>query len=102
MRLTVDPASAEPAEREDDVVEDDEHDGCPVGGGGRVGDGRKADVDQHADSAAESAPEHHGAAAELLDEPDWWVGGDGEDGVHDAGEDAGEHGRVAEVGEDLG
>jgi hypothetical protein len=43
--LTVDPASTEPAEREDDVVKDDEHDGCPVGGGGRVGDGCKADVD---------------------------------------------------------
>jgi hypothetical protein len=60
------------------------------------------DIDQHADAATDSAPEHQGAAAESFDQPDRWVGGDCKDSVEDSGQDTGESSVVTQVGEYLG
>lgn len=81
--LTINPASSQPAEGEHNVVEDDERDRSPIRGCCRVCHRGQAHVDDHAHAAAESTPEHHGAATELLNEPDGREGGDCEDGVHD-------------------
>ncbi len=101
---TVHPARAQPPDSENNLVQDDEDYRSPVRARGRFVGGERGedDVDEHAHAAGNGAPEHQGAAADALDEPDRGVGGDGEDGVEDAGEDAGEVGVVAEVGEDLG
>lgn len=95
------PACAQPAKGKDDLVEDDEGHGDPVRGAGLFSRRKRSDDDvhEHAEAAAESRPDHHRATSHALDVPDGRVGGDGEDGVQDAGEDAGEKRAVVEVGE---
>ena len=96
------PTGSQPAKGKDDFVENDEGYSGPADRGGLVGKVGDDDVDQHADTASEGAPEHHGAAADALNEPDWWEGGESKDGVEDTGENAGEEGIVAKVGKNGG
>ena len=87
---TVHPACAEPAEGKDDFVQDDEGHGSPVRGGSLLARRKGGDdhVDQHAEAAPDCRPEHHCPTANLLNEPDRRIRGNGERRVEDTSEDA--------------